>query len=387
MGNCVSCFRGDGEARAVKATGAASAQQTDGAPQLSYSPSSVADHRANQSAPQLRPRSLHPSEVVPVDPSPSPPPAPQAEELPRAPAASSGESRSPYDDSSSSAAANHDPSSSAAGAPAAYYDPSQSAAYYNSSFDPQAYRAASDSSSFSAAPPAQQLPRPPAPLLPAISSAESSLPAQISAMGSARDSATSARTSAGLPPLREFSYAELRAATGEFSNLLGEGGFGQVYRGRMVLPQAAGGGAMGERDVAVKVTNGRQFTERDMRCFEAEVEAMSALNHPNILKLEGVAMDMEQRPILVYELIPGGDVKNLLARVRRNEARFSWKNRVKVALGCAEALAAIHRNRLIHRDFKSSNVLLREDFTPVLADFGVEEAGQPQRFQQRFLRY
>ncbi|CAI5494815.1 unnamed protein product [Closterium sp. Naga37s-1] len=273
MGNCVSCFRGDGEARAVKATGAAFAQQTDGAPQLSYSPSSVADHRAYQSAPLLRPRSLHPSEVVPVDPSPSPPPAPQAEELPRAPAASSGESRSPYDDSSSSAAANHDPSSSAAAAAAAYYDPLNSAAYYNSSFDPQAYRAASDSSSFSAAPPAQQPPPPAAPLLPASSSAESSLPAQISAMGSARDSA-SARTSAGLPPLREFSYAELRAATGGFSDLLGEGGFGQ-----------------------------------------AEVEAMSALNHPNILRLEGVAMDMEQRPILVYELIPGGNVKNLLARV------------------------------------------------------------------------
>ncbi|CAI5490645.1 unnamed protein product [Closterium sp. Naga37s-1] len=357
MGNCVSCFRGDGEARAVKATGAASAQQTDGAPQLSYSPSSVADHRAYQSAPLLRPRSLHPSEVVPVDPSPSPPPAPQAEELPRAPAASSGESRSPYNDSSSSAAANYDPSSSAAAAAAAYYDPLNSAAYYNSSFDPQAYRAASDSSSFSAAPPAQQ--PPPPPLLPASSPAESSLPAQISAMSSARDAA-SARTSAGLPPLREFSYAELRAATGGFSDLLGEGGFGQVYRGRLMLPQAADGGATREREVAVKVTNGRQFTERDMRCFEAEVEAMSALNHPNILKLEGVAMDMEQRPILVYELIPGGDVKNLLARVRRKEARFPWKDRVKVALGCAEALAAIHEKRLIHRDFKSSNVLLRE---------------------------
>ncbi|CAI7738936.1 unnamed protein product [Closterium sp. NIES-53] len=57
--------------------------------------------------------------------------------------------------------------------------------------------------------------------------------------------------------------------------------------------------------------------------------------------------------------------------VRGNEARFSWKKRVKVALGCAEALAAIHQNRFIHRDFKSSNVLLREDFTPVLADFGL----------------
>ncbi|CAI7786955.1 unnamed protein product [Closterium sp. NIES-54] len=375
MGNCFSCFRGDGEARALKATGAASAQQNDGAPHPSYTPSSVADHRAYQSAPLLRPRSLHPSEVVPVNPSPFPAPPPQAEELSRATAASSGDSRSPYDhevpfESTQESRGRYDDSSTSAAAAAAYYDPSQSAAYYNSSFNPQAYREP-DSSSFPAAPPAQQPPPPAAPLLPVSSSAESSLPAQVSAMGSARDSAASARTSAGLPPLREFTYAELRAATGGFSDLLGEGGFGQVYRGRLMLPQAAGGGAMGERDVAVKVTNGRQFTERDMRCFEAEVAAMSALNHPNILRLEGVAMDMEQRPILVYEFIPGGDVRNLLRRVRGNEARFSWKKRVKVALGCAEALAAIHQNRFIHRDFKSSNVLLREDFTPVLADFGL----------------
>ncbi|CAI5479606.1 unnamed protein product [Closterium sp. Yama58-4] len=277
MGNCCCCFRGDEEARTVKAAGSAtSAQQaeTAGAPQPSHTPSSVAGHR--QPAPLHRQRS-HPSEVVPVDPSPSPPPPPLAEEL-----------------------------------------------------SPQA---------------------------------ESSLPAQF----------PSARTSAGLPPLRAFSYAELHAATGGFApaRVIGEGGFGKVYRGRMVLPQAADGGATRERELAVKVTNGKQFTERDLQCFEAEVVAMSAMNHPNILRLEGVAMDMEQRPILVYELIPGGDVRKLLQRVRRNEARFSWRDRVKVALGCAKALAIIHENRFIHRDFKSSNVLLREDFTAVLADFGL----------------
>ncbi|CAI5467974.1 unnamed protein product [Closterium sp. Yama58-4] len=341
MGSCFSCFRGSREARPMKA--AASAQQSDGAPLLSYTPSSVADHRAYQSAPLLRPRSLHPSEVVPIHLNPPPPPArspPAAEELSR------GESSSP-----------HDPSSSAAAA----------AAYDNSGYNPQAYRD-SDSSSLSAAAAAAQQPPPPPPpaLLPASSSAESSLPAQISAMSSARDSA-SARPSAGLPPLREFSYADLHAATGGFApeNVLGKGGFGKVYRGRMVLP-AADGGTMRERDVAVKVMTGQRITEQDMRCFMAEVKAMSVVNHPNILRLEGVGLDAEERPILVYELIPKGDVKNFLTR-----ARFPWRYRVKVALGCAEALAAIHEKRLIHRDFKSSNVLLREDFTAVVADFGL----------------
>ncbi|CAI5467977.1 unnamed protein product [Closterium sp. Yama58-4] len=300
MGNCVSCFRGDAEARTVKATGAAaSAQQTETVGAHVLSP--VADHREYKSAPLLRSKNPHPSEVVPVNPSPSPAPPPQAEERPPCPpAASVGESCSP----------NHEVT----------YDLTQD-------LEPR----------------------------------------------SPYNDSSAARTSAGLPPLREFSYAELRAATGGFApaHAIGEGGFGKVYRGRMVLPQAAGDGASREREVAVKVTNGRQFTERDLQCFEAEVAAMTALNHPNILRLEGVAMDMEQRPILVYELIPGGNVRNLLARVRRNGARFPWKDRVKVALGCAKALAAIHENRLIHRDFKSSNVLLREDFTPVLADFGL----------------
>ncbi|CAI5467978.1 unnamed protein product [Closterium sp. Yama58-4] len=399
MGNCISGCCGDKkpeetpEETPVKDEASTQKAETADAPQPPpHTPSSVKDHRPYQSAPHLKPRSVHPSEVVPVDPSP-PPTQPSAEELPCAPTASSGERSSGERDRSEEQGVAAVPPRSAedsSSAAAAYYDKSRSRDYYNSNYVPQAVQDSFDYAAAAAAATAAS-PRPSAAkvvadISAAISSADtepSSNSAQLNSItcthGSLSDSAdasasasASARMSADLPPLREFSYAELRAATGGFApaHEIGKGGFGTVYRGRMMLP-AGDGGEMVEREVAVKETNGKQFTERDMKSFKAEVAAMSALNHPNILRLEGVAFSAEQRPVLVYELIPGGDVFNLLRRVRRNEARFPWKDRVKVALGCAEALAIIHENKFIHRDFKSMNVLLRLDRTPVVADFGL----------------
>ncbi|CAI5490646.1 unnamed protein product [Closterium sp. Naga37s-1] len=292
-------------------TGAASAQQaeTAGAPLLipAYTPSSVAEHRAYQSAPLLRPPRgiMQPSEVVPLNPPPPPAQSPAENPTARAPAAEPSCSRSP--------ASRDNAPPAAAGATAC---------------------AARDSAAPSRTP-----------------AAPSRAPGDAS------------------PTFREFSYAELHAATGGFApaRVIGEGGFGTVYRGRMVLP--ADDGAMRECDVAVKMMKDEQFIDQELKSFKAEVAAMSALKHSNIVKLQGVAFDTEQSPLLVYEYIPGGDVTNLLKRVRRNEDQFPWKERVMVALGCAEALAYSHKKGIIHRDFKSSNVLLREDRSPVVADF------------------
>ncbi|CAI5467976.1 unnamed protein product [Closterium sp. Yama58-4] len=218
---------------------------------------------------------------------------------------------------------------------------------------------------------------------PAAAGATSCAPRDSAARDSAAPSSTpggpSQTPAATSPPFREFSYAELHAATGGFApaRLIGEGGLGTVYRGRMMLP--ADGDAMRECDVAVKMVKENDFIDQEPKTFKAEVAAMSALKHYNILKLKGVAFDAQQRPLLVYEYIPGGDVTNLLKRVRRKEDQFPWKERVMVALGCAEALAYSHKKGIIHRDFKSSNVLLREDRTPIVADFDLARSMEDSR--------
>ncbi|CAI5973522.1 unnamed protein product [Closterium sp. NIES-65] len=190
-------------------------------------------------------------------------------------------------------------------------------------------------------------------------------------------------------PLREFTFAELEAATGGFSDCVGEGEFAKVYRGRMVLPvggsSASDGGNSADvagyyagdsetvyHEVAVKVMKGSR-TPGEIERFRAEVQASSAMNHPNVLRLEGVALNAEKRLLFVYELINLGDLEAYLMRVRRNEDWLPWKYRVKVALGCAEALAEIHEKGFIHGDFKPSRVLLRQDLTPVVAGVDVEE--------------
>ncbi|CAI7862771.1 unnamed protein product, partial [Closterium sp. NIES-53] len=106
---------------------------------------------------------------------------------------------------------------------------------------------------------------------------------------------------------------------------------------------------------------------------QVEVAAMTAMQHPKILQLLGYVGDSPS-PVLVYEFIPRGDCTEMLKLSARGEVAFPWRARLVVALGCAEALAAIHDANFVHRDFKASNVLLREDLTPVLADFGLAKS-------------
>ncbi|CAI5521915.1 unnamed protein product [Closterium sp. Naga37s-1] len=160
---------------------------------------------------------------------------------------------------------------------------------------------------------------------------DNALPAVGARAGAARDFVAPSRAPAASPTFREFSYAELHAATGGFARVIGEGGVGTVYRGRMMLP--AGDGAMREREVAVKEMKEHQFIAQELKTFKAEVAAMSALNHYNILKLEGVAFDAEQRPLLVYEYIPGGDITNLLQQGEQLPPSRSYSGLELVVVG------------------------------------------------------
>ncbi|KAL6614643.1 hypothetical protein ACP70R_036913 [Stipagrostis hirtigluma subsp. patula] len=162
---------------------------------------------------------------------------------------------------------------------------------------------------------------------------------------------------------KTFSLVEMERATQGFdeSRIIGEGGFGRVYEG--ILED-------GER-VAVKIL--KRDDQQGTREFLAEVEMLSRLHHRNLVKLIGICTEEHSR-CLVYELIPNGSVESHLHGSDKGTARLDWDARLKIALGAARALAYLHEDsspRVIHRDFKSSNILLEHDFTPKVSDFGL----------------
>ncbi|XAR49941.1 Non-specific serine/threonine protein kinase [Bertholletia excelsa] len=160
-----------------------------------------------------------------------------------------------------------------------------------------------------------------------------------------------------------FSLNDIEKATYHFdaSRILGEGGFGLVYSG--VLDDG--------RKVAVKVL--KRDDQRGGREFLAEVEMLSRLHHRNLVKLIGICTEDHTR-CLVYELVPNGSVESHLHGVDKEAAPLDWDSRMRIALGAARGLAYLHEDsspRVIHRDFKSSNILLEHDFTPKVSDFGL----------------
>uniref|UniRef100_A0A0E0DNP4 Protein kinase domain-containing protein n=1 Tax=Oryza meridionalis TaxID=40149 RepID=A0A0E0DNP4_9ORYZ len=162
---------------------------------------------------------------------------------------------------------------------------------------------------------------------------------------------------------KTFSLIEMERATQRFDNsrIIGEGGFGRVYEG--ILED-------GER-VAVKIL--KRDDQQGTREFLAEVEMLSRLHHRNLVKLIGICTEEHIR-CLVYELVPNGSVESHLHGSDKGTAPLDWDARLKIALGAARALAYLHEDsspRVIHRDFKSSNILLEHDFTPKVSDFGL----------------
>ncbi|KAH9311052.1 hypothetical protein KI387_026087, partial [Taxus chinensis] len=165
---------------------------------------------------------------------------------------------------------------------------------------------------------------------------------------------------------KTFTSAELEKATDRFNtqNIVGEGGFGRVYRG--VLEDGT--------KVAVKVLT--RDDQQGGREFIAEVEMLSRLHHRNLVKLIGICNEEHNR-CLVYELIPNGSVESHLHGLDKETAPLDWDARIKIALGAARGLAYLHEDsspRVIHRDFKASNILLEDDFTPKVSDFGLAKS-------------
>lgn len=178
--------------------------------------------------------------------------------------------------------------------------------------------------------------------------------------------------------LRVFSFSELKQATNDFSRLLkiGEGGFGCVYKGS-IKPVDRKGEPM---QVAIKKLNrdGLQGHKQ----WIAEVQFLGIVEHTNLVKLIGYCSEDSERGrqhLLVYEFMPNKSLEDHL--FNKAHAALSWQTRLSILLGAGQGLAYLHEGlevQVIHRDFKSSNVLLDEDFKPKLSDFGLAREGPTQ---------
>ncbi|KAL3526263.1 hypothetical protein ACH5RR_010919 [Cinchona calisaya] len=165
-----------------------------------------------------------------------------------------------------------------------------------------------------------------------------------------------------------FSYRELAAATNNFrrESLIGEGGFGSVYKGKI---ESTG------QVVAIKKLDptGVQGSKE----FLVEVLMLSLLRHPNLIDLVGFCAEGEQR-LLIYEYLPLGSLEYHLHDLTPYMKPLDWNTRMKIAAGIAKGLDYLHSQAdppVIHRDLKSSNILLDEGFHPKLSDFGLAKFG------------
>jgi hypothetical protein len=162
--------------------------------------------------------------------------------------------------------------------------------------------------------------------------------------------------------VQSFDYKTLEKATGGFKdgNLIGRGGFGDVYKA-----------CLGNNTLAAvkKIENVSQEAKRE---FQNEVDLLSKIHHPNIISLFGYGNELSSS-FIVYELMESGSLDTQLHGPSRGSA-LTWHMRMKIALDTARAVEYLHercRPPVIHRDLKSSNILLDSSFNAKISDFGL----------------
>lgn len=160
-----------------------------------------------------------------------------------------------------------------------------------------------------------------------------------------------------------FTLRDLELATDKFAkeNVLGEGGYGIVYRGQLIN---------GTPVAVKKILNNLGQAEKE---FRVEVDAIGHVRHKNLVRLLGYCIEGTHR-MLVYEYVNNGNLEQWLHGAMRQHGYLTWEARMKVLIGTSKALAYLHEAiepKVVHRDIKSSNILIDDEFNAKVSDFGL----------------
>ncbi|KAG2256770.1 hypothetical protein Bca52824_076064 [Brassica carinata] len=162
---------------------------------------------------------------------------------------------------------------------------------------------------------------------------------------------------------RRFTYSKVMSMTNNFQRVIGKGGFGIVYHGFV----------NGTEQVAVKILS--HSSSQGYKQFKAEVELLLRVHHKNLVSLVGYC-DEGENLTLIYEYMANGDLKEHMSGTR-NRFILNWGTRLKIVIEAAHGLEYLHngcRPPMVHRDVKTTNILLNEHFEAKLADFGLSRS-------------